>query len=59
MDNNDLEKALTAIGAVIEISWFIHEQMINQGYTAEEASSTAQKFILQNTAFNGNKDGES
>ena len=53
MIDNKLNDALTAIGAVIEIASFVKKQMMAEGFSEEEASSTAQKYILQ--ALVGNK----
>ena len=53
----DLENILTTIGAMIEISYFIYEQMEKEGFTADQAFETAQKFILQTLPNAQNKEG--
>ena len=47
MKNDEIEKAITAVGAIIEISWFLYNQMIKEGYTEEQSFQTAKEFILQ------------
>lgn len=48
----EVEKAITAVGAIIEISWFMYEKMIDEGYSQDEAFQTAQKYILQSLKTN-------
>lgn len=50
MDNDtqkQIEDALNAIGAVIEISRFMLIKMQEEGYTYDEAFSTAQEYIFK------------
>lgn len=47
MKNEEVEKKITAIGAVIEISRFIFDKMQKEGYTYDESFQTAQKYLLQ------------
>jgi hypothetical protein len=42
----EVEKAITAVGAIIEISRFIFTKMIEEGFSYDEAFKTAQCFIL-------------
>lgn len=44
---DEVEKAITAVGAVIEISRFIFKKMTEEGYSYDEAFNTSQKFILR------------
>ena len=44
---DEVEKSITAIGAVIEISRFIFTKMKEEDYSYDEAFNTAQEFILR------------
>ena len=44
---DEVENAITAVGAVIEISKFILTKMISEGFSYDEAFSTAQEFIFR------------
>lgn len=44
---DEVEKAITAVGAIIEISRFMYKKMKDEGYSHDEAFQTAQKYILQ------------
>lgn len=44
---DEVEKAITAVGAVIEISRFIFKKMTEEGYSYDEAFNTSQEFILR------------
>lgn len=43
----EVEKAITAVGAVIEISRFILTKMVEEGFSYDEAFKTAQEFIFR------------
>lgn len=43
----EVEKAITAVGAVIEISRFIFTKMMEENYSYDEAFNTSQEFILR------------
>ena len=45
--HKQIEDALNAIGAVIEISRFMLIKMQEEGYTYDEAFSTAQEYIFK------------
>lgn len=44
---DEVEKAITAVGAVIEISRFVFTKMTEEDYSYDEAFNTAQEFILR------------
>lgn len=44
---DEVENAITAVGAVIEISRFILTKMTEEGYSYDEAFNTAQEFIFR------------
>ena len=44
---DEVENAITAVVAIIEISRFIFTKMTEEGYSYNEAFQTAQKYILQ------------
>ena len=55
---NEVEKAITAVGAIIEISRFIFTKMTEEGYSYDEAFQTAQKYILQTLKNDGGNEEE-
>lgn len=46
MNNKELQAAINALGAMIEIATFMYKTMMHYGFPQDEAYSVAHDFIL-------------
>ena len=51
--NDALEKAINSLGAICEIAGFMREQLMNNGFTREEACDMALSYIIALTTNGG------
>lgn len=47
MDNKELQAAINALGAMIEIAAFVYKTMMHYGFPQDEAYSVAHDYILK------------
>ena len=51
--NEEIEKVINSLGAICEIAGFMREQLMNNGFTREEACSMTLEYIIALTTNNG------
>lgn len=56
MEIDNIEQAITALGAICELAGFMFKQLIKNGFEREEAYNIAAEYILRSLL--GNKDNE-